>query len=300
MKKIFKNFNFKKLLSTAAWAGVIAGLFFALAFVEQEEKQVKGKKIFVNIDFTNNNTFIDATDVNTFLKERNDTIANKEISKVDINKIEKSLQTHPAVLSAQVSLSIDGNMKISIKQRDPLVRVFNNMGESYYLDKQAKLMPLSENYTADVPVATGWIWESFSKCDKLNFKEVFENEKLSGIFQLDDIYSIAEYIHKDKLLSSLIHQLNMNKSGEFELYPAIGDQKIIFGKCEELDKKFEKLKVFYTEGLNKINGWNNYTTIDLRFDGQVVCKRKNNIEQNKKEPTKQVIALKNKTKNETN
>ena len=300
MKKIFKNFNFKKLLSTVVWAGIIVGLFFTLAFVEQEEKQVKGKKIFVNIDFSNNNTFIDATDVNTFLKERNDTIANKEISKVDINKIEKSLQTHPAVLSAQVSLSLDGNMKISIKQRDPLVRVFNNMGESYYLDKQAKLMPLSGNYTADVPVATGFIWESYSSCEKLNFKEIFENEKLSGVFQLDDIYSIAEYIHKDKLLSSLIHQLNMNKSGEFELYPAIGDQKIIFGKCEALDKKFEKLKVFYTEGLNKINGWNNYTTIDLRFDGQVVCKRKISPEQNKKEPTKQVIALKNKTKNETN
>ena len=274
MRNFIENTKFKRALIVFGWITVISGLFTALAFVNEKEKQIRAKKLNINIDYSNNNMFVESSDIRDFLQSRNETIENKIISEIDINKIEKSLSTHPAIKDAQVSLSIDGNMKISIKQKDPLIRVFNLSGESFYLDKDAKLMPLSENYTARVPIATGYIWESLEGTKKHNFKEIGDSPQLNEIFVLDDIFRMAEYLKGNELMNALVHQMNVTKEKEFELFPAVGDQKILFGKCENIKEKFEKLKLFYSEGLNKIDGWNNYSSIDLRFDGQVVCKKK--------------------------
>ena len=300
MKSFFEKINIRKILSVSAWILLISGLFVTLAFVNQQEKLITAKKTNINVDYSDNNQFIDATDIKDFLKSRNDVIDNKKISDIDINKIEKSLLSHPAILSAQVSVSIDGNMKINIKQKDPLVRIFNLSGESYYIDKQSKLMPLSDNYTAKVIVASGHIWEPFASNQKFNFAEIYTNKSLSGIFVLDDIFTMSNLIKNDTFLNSMIHQIYVNEKKEFELLPAVGEQKIIFGKSDNMERKFAKLKLFYKEGLNSIDGWNNYSTIDLRFEGQVVCKKKILPEQNKKTISQPEIANKTKPKHEAN
>ena len=59
-----------------------------------------------------------------------------------------------------------------------------------------------------------------------------------------------------------------------ELYPAVGGHKIIFGTTEDMEEKFEKLKVFYKEGLSSIDSWTNYSVINLKYKNQVVCIKK--------------------------
>lgn len=61
----------------------------------------------------------------------------------------------------------------------------------------------------------------------------------------------------------------MNKSGDMELIPRIGSHTIIFGKAEDIDIKFRKLKAMYRV-FNKI-GWNLYKSINLKFKDQVIC-----------------------------
>jgi cell division protein FtsQ len=65
--------------------------------------------------------------------------------------------------------------------------------------------------------------------------------------------------------------LYINTDKEIELYPAVGGHKIIFGKGDDIEEKFEKLKVFYREGLNSIDSWNKYSSINLKYKSQVVC-----------------------------
>ncbi len=91
---------------------------------------------------------------------------------------------------------------------------------------------------------------------------------------IDDIYEVANYIKNDTLLNSLITQAYINKEREIELYPAIGNQKILFGTGTDIADKFEKLKIFYTQGLNSVNGWDRYSTINLKYKNQVVCIKK--------------------------
>ena len=59
------------------------------------------------------------------------------------------------------------------------------------------------------------------------------NEIFKEVSMLDDIYEMAEYITKDTVLNDLIQQLSINADKEFEMYPSIGNHKIIFGDATD-------------------------------------------------------------------
>jgi cell division protein FtsQ len=269
-----KKINFKKILNVTVWVLAVSGLITALGFVGQEEKKIVGKSISVNVDNTEGDEFVDREDIMDFLRSRHDTVKGQRISEIDVNILEKALLTHPSIAGAEVSISIDGQMKIDVKQRKPVVRIFSKDGESYYIDDKARLMLLSDNYTARVLVATGNIYEPYVSRAPYNVEELGNNKFLQDITLLDDIYRMATYIQRDSILNSLIQQININEKKEIELYPAIGDHVIVFGNTEQMQKKFEKLKVFYKEGLNNMDGWNKYSVINLKFEGQIVCTKK--------------------------
>ena len=59
---------------------------------------------------------------------------------------------------------------------------------------------------------------------------------------------------------------------EVELTPRSGRFTILFGRLEEVERKFDKLLRFYRSGLSSV-GWGAYRTIDIRYNDQVVCKK---------------------------
>ena len=108
----------------------------------------------------------------------------------------------------------------------------------------------------------------------MSIPQIRKDSALSNASVLDDIYELAKYLASDSLMSGLITQAYVNEEREIELYPAVGNQKIIFGDATGIEDKFEKLKTFYKEGLNSINNWNKYSTINLKYKNQVVCTKK--------------------------
>ena len=165
-------------------------------------------------------------------------------------------------------------MKVEVVQRTPVLRVINKDGESYYIDSQARLMPLNENYTARVLVATGEIFEPYSRRNQFTVDQIGSSRLFSEVSVLDDLLKVTRYINRDSSLTSLIHQVYVNKERELELFPAVGNHRIIFGDANNIAEKFNKLKLFYTQGLNKTDTWNKYATINIKFKNQVVCTKK--------------------------
>jgi cell division protein FtsQ len=66
----------------------------------------------------------------------------------------------------------------------------------------------------------------------------------------------------------------VNADREIELFPAIGNHKIVFGEAKDIAEKFNKLKLFYTQGLNKSDGWMKYAIVNLKYKNLVVCTKK--------------------------
>ena len=135
-------------------------------------------------------------------------------------------------------------------------------------------MPLSDKYTARVLVVNGNIHEPFVRRNMYTVKEIAKNEIFKEVSMLDDIYEMATFIANDSVLSPLIQQLSITSEKEFEMFPAVGNHKIIFGEATNIEEKFEKLKLFYKEGLNKTDNWNKYAIVNLKYSNQVVCTKK--------------------------
>lgn len=266
--------KYKKIVNIVLWIIALSGLTASLAFVEKRESAVKSSQLEINVNQTQENDFVDEEDIKHYFEERNDILLNQEASKINIHSLEKALNAHPAIENADLSISINGNVKIDVKQRTPVVRIINMSGESYYIDSQSKLMPLSDKYTARVLVANGYIHEPFVRRNMFSVNEIAANEIYKEVSMLDDIFEMAQHITKDSILNNLIVQLSVNNENDFELFPAIGNHKIIFGDSKDLAEKFEKLKLFYREGLNKTDNWNKYAIVNLKYKNQVVCTKK--------------------------
>jgi cell division protein FtsQ len=269
-----KKINYRKLLVALLWVLTLAGLGSSLAFVARSEKEVVVKNLNISIHNNEENLFLTENDVKNYIAEGNQPILANKYRNISIPTLEKVLNAHPAIENAEVAGDMNGEVKIEITQRTPVCRVINLDGESYYIDSQSKLMPLNDNYSARVIVASGYITEPYARRYQYSVKQISENGLFREVSMLDDVLDVVNYVRSDSVLSSLIHQVYVNAEKEMELFPAVGNHKIIFGKTDHLAEKFNKLKLFYTQGLNKCDSWTKYSTINLKYKNLVVCTKK--------------------------
>ena len=205
----------------------------------------------ISIEFElGDNLFMDRQMVNKLLIQNGGTVKNLTKSVIDLHNLEANIQSHPMVESASVYLTIDGFLKAKIKQRTPIARVVMN-NESYYIDRQAKSMPLSENFSARVMLISGVIKE--------------ENN--------DEIHQLVTAILNDEFLKEQIISIEKKPKNEYVLDTRVGDQKIILGKIENLNQKIKNLDSFYIKTMADSTIYK-YDSINLKYNKQVVCTNK--------------------------
>jgi len=228
------------------------------------------KDLKVDINYRENgevNRFLTYEDINTFVRHRYDSIKGKANKDVNTEQLEKDLKDIPYVLRADAYSTLDGTIQLRIKQRRALVRVVDLMGDQYYIDEEATIIPIRSFFPARVPVCNGVI-PSVEFYTKHHSKP--ELDSLINNSILIDIYRMARYIDSDSLLRMQIVQMNVDEDGEFTLVPLVSRHIIEFGKAKDIEEKFEKLKVFYKEGLGH-HRWNEYKKLNLKYKNQIVC-----------------------------
>jgi cell division protein FtsQ len=161
-------------------------------------------------------------------------------------------------------------LHVEIRQKTPFVRVFNRYGQGYYLDRLGNVIPVSGSFSPFVMVASGFIAEPFTIGKTLNIFEVKHDSLPRSLHTIYDVYKLAEFITADEFWNAQIEQIYVNNHYEFELIPRVGSHIIEMGKVENLDEKFENLKILYLRGFNNL-GWNQYNKISLKYKNQVVC-----------------------------
>ncbi|MCR9172119.1 MAG: hypothetical protein NXI10_06490 [bacterium] len=190
-----------------------------------------------------------------------------------IGKVEAYLKGISQVKDARVYRKLGGEWKIEVTTRNPIARIFNKQGQTYYLDDDGVKMEISDLHAARIVVVTGDISD---RLEGENVSEIINNDSLKSIRKLDDIYRISKYVCNDPLFHSLIGQIHLEKNGDFVLVPLVGDQKVVFGSAlteKEVAEKFKKLRIFYKEAM-PYEGWNTYKEISLKYEDQIVCKKK--------------------------
>jgi cell division protein FtsQ len=119
-------------------------------------------------------------------------------------------------------------------------------------------------------VANGYITEPFRIGQTLNIFEIRHDSLPRAQRTIYDVYTLARFISGDSFWKAQIEQIYVNNQFEIELIPRVGSHIIEIGTAENIEEKFENLKLLYLEGFNKI-GWNQYERINLKYKNQVVC-----------------------------
>ena len=160
------------------------------------------------------------------------------LKELKINLLEKKLDADPMVENADIYLTIDGVLKVIVKQREPIARIIAN-NQFYYMDMQGKQMPLSKATSARVPIVRG------------------VSEKL-----WEDAHLILKHIYTDPFLKENIIELTANK-GAFYTRLRGADFLICLGKADDIQLKFNNLKAFYKKA-DKDHFLEKYTRVELK------------------------------------
>ena len=224
----------------------LVGFIFVFSSFRNSARKVD--KISVNFE-GENNLFITEEAVNKLLIQNKEAITNMAKETLDLNELETVLKSNPMIKTAQVHLTVNGEVRANVVQRKPIARVSTNA--SYYIDDEGSFMPLSANHSARVPLVTGHVKKN----------------------KLDKVYTLASKIFNDQFLKTHIVEIKQNSNETFVLKTRVLDFEILLGDIENLDKKISNLKAFYQKA-KKDKVLNTYSKVNLQFDNQVVCTKK--------------------------
>lgn len=205
------------------------------------------KDISIVIKDSVESPFLKVKDVEKGLLKIKDYPVGKSFSEINTYEIKKELEKNKIIKNAVVYKTPSGTLNIDIFQRNPILRVMGINGD-YYVDDNCEVMPVSYNFTAHLPIATGYV-----------NNEIIHN----GLFDF------VMFIRKEKFWNSQIEQIHITSDGEAELIPRVGEHVILLGNFDNYEQKLNNLFEFYKQGLNK-KGWNLYKEISLKYDKQVV------------------------------
>ncbi|MCS7076100.1 MAG: hypothetical protein NZ455_05305 [Bacteroidia bacterium] len=240
--------------------------------------------IDVEIENLPEQNFITAKQIEYLLSNNDEqVITGHSLANVDVELLEQRLYKNPYIKKAHVYIDLNGKIKVKITQRKPIARVIGEK-DSYYIDAEFHKLPLSNHYTARVPLITGSITEKYQET---NPNEVLgiETQKKDDIIvpiqnthkicseRLTQLVPLLREILKDPFYNAQITQIHVLPSGECELYTLVGDAKIIFGyPMIDVEQKLLNLKCFYQNALRSY-GWYKYRSITVKYPRQIVCER---------------------------
>ena len=250
----------------------VIGLFFSLAFSSRESDKVPCRDIAIEVDHTTDNFFVTEDDVMDMILSKGDSLKGSPITSIPIGVYERHISANPSVKRAEVYTKHNGVFAVKVYQREPILRVLNSEGVSFYLDVEGFIMPTSQSYTARVPVASGFISDKLFEMERHNVNTMSDSLKDSSC--LDELFELATFIKTHERWKSLIQQIRVESNGELTVVPTVGDHHILLGTTDKLELKFKKLQLFYMKGLNK-TGWDQYSHINLKYKDQVICTKKN-------------------------
>lgn len=239
MKRIFSFSNIRLVLIL-----FVFGFIYSFATQRNLDRTIKDRKVaFVGSEFL----FITHDSVNKLLIENTNKSKKLKKDALDLKKLEHSISNHPYVDQCEIHVTLDGVLHAMVSQKQPIARVFNS-GDVYYIDYEGVKMPLSNQYSARVPVFYG----------NMN---AHHQEKL---------LSVMQSIHDDPYLKMNITGVELTQRGGLILKNRGFDFVIDFGKPVNVERKFSNYKAFMQKAVQDSLVFQ-YKKINLRFTQQVVC-----------------------------
>lgn len=244
--------NWKKTAVVVLNIAIAVYLVLAItAFNKPDELGTVCSEVKIDIQRDLTDGFLNAEEVKKFLEHNKIYPLAKPMSEIDTRRIEDVLRQSPFVETAECYKTQGGNIRITLTQKTPIIRVIADNGDDYYIDNHGSMMSNSR-YPSNLIIATGHINKQFAK---------------------KVLTPIGNMLVKNEFWQNQIEQINVLPDGTLEIVPRVGEHIIYLGSPANMEKKLERLEKFYRYGLSEA-GWNKYSYISVEFDNQIICKKK--------------------------
>jgi len=251
----------KKIIMFVFWLLVFVGVVYVVVRAGSARDEMACKKYAIQVKVNNAaDTLFYPADIEGIVLTH-DSIIGKPYNEINVYTIETALKESPYISDVTIFGDLLGTLHITATQRTPIVRIIDSLNRSFYLDETAHVMPAIRGSAAHVITVSGNIGITLEQ----TFSDTLKH-------RWDALLSCVKYINNDTFLRSQIGQIYVENEKSYILIPVIGNHKIILGTPEQPEKRLERLKIFYQRGMDE-EKWENYRSIDLRYKGQIVCKR---------------------------
>ncbi len=248
----------------------LAYIIVVSGFITTTEKSRVIGEVRIEITDSAKNQFITRQEIERILDANNFNPVGNKVTALELEKIERTLKSRQIIKDAELYVTEPGVVRVDVSQKTPFIRIFNHSGQGYYLDREGNIIPLITGFSPFVIVASGYISEPFQVARTLNIMQVKHDSISRSARTIYDVYRLADYITRDEFLNAQFEQIYVNSKYEIELVPRVGSHVIELGRVEDLEEKFDNLRILYEKGLRNL-GWNQYDKISLKYKNQVVC-----------------------------
>jgi len=238
----------KKITLGTAIGLAAAYLLFSLVFFRERRVEPVCKQLVIQLADGKQKQYATPEEMRNFICNAGLNPEGGAITERHCHDIEQMVLQHPMVRTASCYATPSGDVVVRITQREPKLRVLG--AENYYVDSDRKIMQVRSSTAADVPVVTGRVSQRMAQ---------------------EELFDFVEWLEDDDFWTAQIEQIYVAGPNRIELVPRVGSGVILLGSLHEYDRKLRKLKVLYQKGFSRF-GWKEYNEIDLRFNGQVVCR----------------------------
>lgn len=239
---------------------VLGYIGYALWYNSGRDKDLICKQLNIVLTDKHDRNLITEQEIAVLLDHNGLNPIGKLLRDINTESIEKLIRKNPMVKTAECFTSPDGTVNVEVSQRIPKFRVIG--WASYYIDEDRKLMPVSLNTSAYVPVVSGIVTVSMAE---------------------GPLFDFISYLEQHPFWNNQIEQINLRYDRKIELVPRVGNAIILLGTLDNYESKLDKLRKLYVYGFNKI-GWNRYRLIDLEYQNQVVCTKAGKNESGNNKP----------------
>lgn len=252
MKRSWKNILIKLMIV------LFFGGFFTLTAMSGTYSILRpSPDLNVIIDHKDGHSFIQQKDIEEKVREHFTEV--KVVDAAELRRLEKYLESIPYILHANAYVDSKGKLNVGIVQRNPIARVLSGSKGHFYIDNNGYKFPLSKQYTAKVPLITGFIPETYQRVDTIHSNP------------LKEVLKVIRFTQNDAYWSAMVTQIHREEDGKLVIIPRMGHHTVTLGNSQNLESKFKRLELFYKYVLNE-EGWDKYSNINLQYKNQIVCK----------------------------
>lgn len=256
-----RNLNMKRVRDTTLWLFLFVTIVTTLFFAVHRKANAAVAELKIEIvGLEEDENLITEKEVTEILQlAAGKVIDQSNIKDLDIRDMEEKLNKDNRIKQADLYFDSNDNLRVKVIQKKPIMRVIETTGKAYFLDYDGNQVPVAKGSAIRTAIATG-IREEYDQ-------EALFSEKPS---KLKEVFMVMRYISKDNFLAALIEQIGVenNKEQDIVLIPKVGREKIIFGNADNIEAKFDNLKIFYKDGMPKL-GWSRYKSLNLKYSEQV-------------------------------